>query len=77
MPLDVAAVACPVHPLCGAEDVVSPPAAHRAFHAALGAGTPVRAPRVLARAAHALHWERPDAVVAHVARALGESDDGR
>ena len=85
-PLDLASVTCPVHPLCGAEDVLSPPAAHAAFHASLGAGPPasgpsvpelagrappVAAPRTVERAAHAIHWERPDAVVAHLSRALG------
>lgn len=70
-PLDISRAGCPVHPLCAAEDVLSPPSVHTAFHASRGAASSVAAPRVIEDAAHALHWERPDAVVAHVAQALG------
>ena len=75
-PLDPSGIRCPVHPLCAAEDVLSPPSVHTGFHASLGIGTPARVPRVVERAAHALHWDRPDAVVAHVTRAL-EAPGGR
>ena len=71
-PLELDAVSCPVHPLCGADDLLSPPSAHLAFHSEHGDGArfPLAEPRVLENAAHSLHWERPDAVVAHVLAAL-------
>ena len=74
-PLELAAVRCPVHPLAGTEDMLSPPAAHLAFHAETRAVArhPPAAPVLVERAAHALHWERPDAVVEHVLAALAPS----
>jgi len=77
-PLDLSSVTCPVHPLCGAEDVLSPPFAHAAFHAtvgraALGTSGSVAEPRVVERAAHAVHWDRPDAVVAHLSTVLDDT----
>ena len=83
-PLPLAAVRCPVHPLCGAEDILSPPSLQHDFHRDLrrdfqrdfrggqrSEGPALSAPRVVGNAAHALHWERPDAVIAHVREALG------
>ena len=71
-PLDLGAVRCSVHPLCGALDILSPPSVHLDFHREHGddARFPLAEPRVLEDAAHSLHWERPDAVVAHVLTAL-------
>jgi len=71
-PLDLTVVRCPVHPLCAVEDTLSPPRLHDAFHAtALPPQHRCSPPRHVEGAAHALHWERPDAVVAHVLEALG------
>ena len=68
-PPDLAAIDCPVRPIVGELDALLPPAAYAAFLAAHGFG----APTVIEGAAHALHWERPGAVVEGVIAGVAET----
>ena len=69
-PLDLDLVQCPVSLITGANDLLMTPALLQTFCAENN--NPFT---VLADAAHALHWEQPDAFVRYVIKELGDSPD--
>jgi len=75
-------ISCPVHCMTGANDLLLPPTTLIDFYksltsdsskTALGLST-VQEPVIIQSAAHALHWEQPEAFVTAVQNALSEEE---
>jgi len=73
-------ISCPVHCMTGANDLLLPPATLLNFYKSFTsdssstalASSPLREPVIIESAAHALHWEQPEAFVTAVQNALSE-----